>query len=244
MSLSKNTNKPGIPKIIHQVWLGPKDPPYIFIDTWKLFCKKYKWKHILWRENDIDNLKLKNRNLYDSAKSYQQKSDIARYEILYKFGGIYLDSDMIWLKSDLSKYMPLKTADFIGVEETFACINFKYISTPFIANGFFACSKGHSIMKKCINSIPERINISSKAFITTGPGLLNNVIDTPITIVPTKWIFPVDFKGFSTTKDISKFVGNSLVFTKSGFELINMNAKGILSIPSVARDYINRLFYV
>lgn len=242
-SLKQNKNKKSIPKIIHQVWLGPKEPPYIFINTWILFCNKYKWEHKLWREADIAKLKLKNKKLYENAKSYQQKSDIARYEIMYKYGGVYLDADMIWLKSDLGKYLPINNVDFIGVQEPFSCISYKYIKTPFIANGFFGCSKGNSIMKKCIKTIPNRINVSSKAFITTGPGLLNSVIDIPISIVPTPWVFPMDFRGLKTTENIDKFIGKSLVFTKTGFELLGY-PKNIQDVPNIVLDYINRLLYV
>lgn len=243
MSLRKNINKKKIPKIIHQIWLGPREPPFIFIDTWKLYCKKYKWEHKLWRENDIIKLKLKNIDLYNNSKSYQQKSDIARYEILYKYGGVYLDADMIWLQSDLGAYLPLNTSDFIGVQEPFSCISYNYINTPFIANGFIACSKKHTIMKRCIDLIPERINISSKAFMTTGPALLNSVINIPITILPTKWIFPMDFRGLKTTDNIDQYIGKSLVFTKTGFELLGYPKK-MKDIPATVFNYINRLLYV
>ena len=39
-----------IPKIIHQLWIGPKTPPIKFMDTWK------------------NNTKKKDLNIYDGPK--------------------------------------------------------------------------------------------------------------------------------------------------------------------------------
>ena len=88
-----------IPKIIHQIWLGQKEPPQWCIDSWeKNYISKYpEWKFKLWREKDIDNLTLINRRIYNKEPTLRGKSDIARYEILYQFGGIFMDSDSFWI---------------------------------------------------------------------------------------------------------------------------------------------------
>jgi hypothetical protein len=208
----------GVPKIVHQIWLGPRDPPLIWMNTWKDgFCKKYNWEYRLWRDSDIKNFKLKNEVSFKDATSWQQKADIARYEIVHKFGGLYLDVDMIWLKKDLEKYIPFSTSHFIGVQE-YLSSNFKNIGKPFISNGFFAASKGNSILKCCIDTLPKRLKLSNKAFITTGPGLVNGCVNVPITIIPTEWVFPVNFTGLATG-DEKNFLKTALVFTKSGFEM-------------------------
>ena len=87
-----------IPKIIHQVWLGPKMPPYS-MDSWRTdYCKKYpEWKYMLWTENSIkNNIKVINDKIYKSIQLFDGKSDVVRYEILYQLGGIYIDSDCHW----------------------------------------------------------------------------------------------------------------------------------------------------
>lgn len=61
------------PKILHQVWIGPKPPPWQWIDTFrKDFIKKHPhWVYHLWREKDIKQLTLINRNLYDRTEEGQ-----------------------------------------------------------------------------------------------------------------------------------------------------------------------------
>lgn len=188
----KHKNK--IPKIIHQIWIGSRPVPYEWLNTWGEFCKKYKWEHKIWTNEELAKFNLKNKEEFDKAKSYQQKSDILRYEIMYKYGGVYLDADMIWLGKNIAAYLPLNSANFIGVQEPYSTF-YPTIGRPYLANGFFCCSPRHIIMRKCIDNLPKRSGLSAKAFITTGPGLFNeSAKDHVITIVPEDWVFPVNFK--------------------------------------------------
>ena len=54
------------------------------------------WTFVLWNESNLP--KLRNQALFDRALSFAQKSDIARYEILYEHGGVYIDTDFECLK--------------------------------------------------------------------------------------------------------------------------------------------------
>lgn len=227
-----------IPKIIHQIWIGPRLVPMEWISTWKKFCKKYNWTHYLWTNKEVESFKLINKKHFDNAKSWQQKSDILRYEILYKYGGIYLDADMIWLNLNLEKYLPLDTANFIGVQEPYSSF-YSTIGQPYLANGFICCTKNHIIMKKCITLLPKRLGLSTKAFITTGPGLLNEAVRPySITLIPEKWVFPVNFKNI-LTGDYKNFIGKGLIFTKSGFEIPEK-----MDYKTFINTMINRLIYV
>ena len=40
-----------IPKIIHQIWIGPKPRPHILMDSWRL--KNPDFEYILWNEAEI-----------------------------------------------------------------------------------------------------------------------------------------------------------------------------------------------
>eukprot|EP00935_MAST-01C_sp_MAST-1C-sp1_P000620 g620.t1 len=44
-------------------------------------------------------LQLQNRQLFDATDDLRAKSDILRYEVLYRFGGVYVDSDLRCRKS-------------------------------------------------------------------------------------------------------------------------------------------------
>ena len=42
-----------IPKIIHQIWIGPKPPPTNFMDTWKNKHESEGFEYIRWTEQEI-----------------------------------------------------------------------------------------------------------------------------------------------------------------------------------------------
>jgi mannosyltransferase OCH1-like enzyme len=88
-----------IPKKIHQIWLGGALP-----DNYKRLTEswlKYNpdWEYKLWTDSEVAELELVNREVFDSMKNLGMKSDLLRFEILNKFGGLYVDVDFECLKS-------------------------------------------------------------------------------------------------------------------------------------------------
>ncbi len=84
-----------IPKIIHMIWIGPKECPYkeniqSYID------KNPDWEIKLWNNDNLP--KIKNKWAFDIIDIWAVKADILRLEVLYKFGGIYVDVDSYCLK--------------------------------------------------------------------------------------------------------------------------------------------------
>lgn len=89
-----------IPKIIHIIWLGNKSLPQnyqYYLETWRKFHPL--WEIKLWDEKAILKENFLSQDLYNQAESYAEKADIARYEILYKYGGLYVDADYECLAS-------------------------------------------------------------------------------------------------------------------------------------------------
>lgn len=95
-----------IPKIIHQIWLQGYDNLPSELKIYHTECQNINnnFVHIFWTDDKIKNL-LKNNfseeylKLYEFYKVPAQKADFARYIILYMYGGIYLDMDMICKKN-------------------------------------------------------------------------------------------------------------------------------------------------
>lgn len=86
-----------IPRLIHQIWLGSEIPAKFMsvMADWQLMNPG--WKYQLWTQPLPD---MYNEQLYDSANAYvrpdavwQMRSDLLRYEILYRYGGFYCDVD-------------------------------------------------------------------------------------------------------------------------------------------------------
>lgn len=134
-----------IPKIIHQIWLGSPVPHVFtpFILSWKMYENR-GWKYKLWTDKDIEQLPLYNQKLYDASNNAGEKSDIARWEILYRFGGVYVDMDFECLQPlDILHY----AYDFyVGIQP---------LDTLFVQLGaaLVGSRAGHPILKYCIETI-------------------------------------------------------------------------------------------
>lgn len=84
-----------IPKIIHYCWFGKKPlPPLALkcIASWKKYLPGYEIKQ--WNEDNYDVNSIPYIAVAYKAKKYAFVSDYARLDILYKFGGLYFDTDV------------------------------------------------------------------------------------------------------------------------------------------------------
>lgn len=105
-----------IPKKIHYIWLGGNPMPKVAekcMASWQRFCPDYEIKR--WDETNLDiNCCKYCKDAYD-AKKYAFASDVLRFDILYKEGGIYVDIDVEFLKS-LDEFLNSKM--FSGFESS------------------------------------------------------------------------------------------------------------------------------
>lgn len=89
-----------IPKILHYVWVGgnPKPESVLeYIESWRKFCPDYLI--IEWNEANYDVKKNPFMKQAYENKKWAFVSDYMRLDILEKFGGVYLDSDVEILKN-------------------------------------------------------------------------------------------------------------------------------------------------
>jgi len=90
-----------IPKTIHYCWFGGSHKPEIIekcIASWRKFCPDYEV--IEWNESNYDVTAMKYTRRAYADKKWAFVSDVARLEILYRYGGIYLDTDVEILKEN------------------------------------------------------------------------------------------------------------------------------------------------
>lgn len=87
-----------IPKKIHQIWLGGPIPDKIktLQQTWIELHPDWEFK--VWSEADLEEFDLVNKESFNNAANYGEKANVWRYEILYRFGGLYVDVDFECLK--------------------------------------------------------------------------------------------------------------------------------------------------
>lgn len=111
-----------IPKIIHYAWVGDSIP-----DDVRLRIKEWEevlpdWTFMFWNEKnwDFEKDKYSKQQLFN--KNYGFAIDVLRYEVVYRYGGFYLDTDMI-LKQPLDQ--------FLKYDNVFGFFNKNSITTSF-----------------------------------------------------------------------------------------------------------------
>lgn len=147
-----------IPKKIHYCWFGKKEIPDKFknyIQTWKKFCPDYEI--IRWDESNYDVKK--NPYMYEaySVGKYGFVPDYARLDIIYNYGGIYLDTDIELCKSldDLLCDESFFSIDFEGCVNTgsgFGAKRHNFIIEAMVgayANEHFIYEDGSLNLKPC-----------------------------------------------------------------------------------------------
>ena len=111
---------------------------------------------------------LYNADVFRSAYNYGQCSDILRYELLYNFGGIYIDMDMLALSS--LDTLCLEADFFIGISNT--------KSSWELNNAIIGSIPGHPFLRQLIETIyTDYIEKSSSlSMVTSAPStkLLTN----------------------------------------------------------------------
>jgi glycosyl transferase-like sugar-binding protein len=102
-----------IPKVIHRIWLGRRRIPDQAEHFWQRFAELHPgWELRTWTDAD-DYSWLANRELFEAAQTWTSRSDVLRFELLARHGGIYVDVDVEPIRS----FEPLLThRAFVGLE--------------------------------------------------------------------------------------------------------------------------------
>ena len=111
----RSVSNPCIPKTIHYFWIGGSKMPEEYqanINSWKRFCPDYEI--VCWDESNFDFGQYQYAREAIEKGQYMFATDVARKEVLYRYGGIYLDTDVELLRpiDDL-----LYNEAFIGIDD-------------------------------------------------------------------------------------------------------------------------------
>lgn len=140
-----------IPKTIHYCWFGGKNKPKDVLDcisSWKKYCPDYKI--IEWNEQNYDVHK--NRYMSDAykEKKWAFVSDYARIDVIYTYGGIYLDTDVEVLKSFDALLDEEMFCGFESRDPLMKKYGMKYDEAVSFGLGFGAV-KGHKVLKDLLD---------------------------------------------------------------------------------------------
>ncbi len=132
----------------------------------------------------MEPFNLQNKHLFDAAKNYGEKSDVFRYEILYRYGGTYLDTD----------YQCIQPLDIFHKAHYFYT-GIMNAGEVLLAIGLIGSVPGHKILSATMSGITESgskyntINIMertgpihfTKIFVKIVPELTGSIVAYPVT---------------------------------------------------------------
>jgi len=154
-----------IPKVIHFIWLGPRPFPPTSVQNVRSWLAKHPdWKIKFWTDRsrfppceemeciDVEAFSFSFfGELFNQTENYGEKSDLLRFEILYREGGVYVDHDASCLTS------------FDALHEGFDFYCGLEVPHPPVADRVLTCGNGligakpsHPLIKEVIHLIAAR----------------------------------------------------------------------------------------
>lgn len=153
-----------IPKVIHFIWVGPNPFPKESVDNVRSWMERHPdWTYKFWTDrkrplpqkgmefhlvSDFEFSALK--ECFEDSDNYAEKSDLLRYEVLFKEGGLYVDHDVECFNSFDSFHY---SYDFYcGLETPHTPILSSSIS---VCNNVIGARKGHPVFQEAIQKITQ-----------------------------------------------------------------------------------------
>lgn len=168
---------PFIPRTIHQTWKTKDLSTYSLKWTSRSFwVRRYPgWDVRLWTDAEIDLLiRQEYQWLYPTFISYPydiERADIARLVLLHKFGGVYVDLDVI---PQTTGALPL------DILRTFKCIFPQASDHRTLSNHFIMCEPGSPVLAELLHQASK--SVSSlwlpylHVFASTGPLFITHTL--------------------------------------------------------------------
>lgn len=253
-----------IPKIIHYCWFGRNPLPPLAvkcIESWKKYLPDYEIKE--WNEDNFDVNIIPYTSEAYSVKKYAFVSDYARFWLLYKYGGVYFDTDVevirpiddivergafMGCEKDDVKYRPLTVAPGLGIgaepgmsiyKEIIDYYNCSHFLNPDGIPDLSITVVGHltSILKK--NGLQELKGIQKVC---------------GVTIYPSEYFAPINFTTHrihitKNTRTIHHYMASWTDNSKKTWKsrLYSIMPEWILiannRLKWIMRKYVSRLFY-
>ena len=167
------------------------------------------------------------------------KADILRWEILYKYGGVFVDADSICIEP-FDKLIK-KYKAFAGYENEqvrnkgWAKQGYDDVlasTHPLIATGTMAFPPNHELPKQAIDWInSNEISVEKtnrRAWRTVGPGLLTRLYFSKkwndITILPSYYFLPIHCSGLEYSQHGKIYAYQEWGSTKQNYNTMNNNS--------------------
>jgi mannosyltransferase OCH1-like enzyme len=168
-----------IPRIFHQIWLGPKPLPRAYERYQRSWTRHHPgWELQFWTEENLPE-NLRRPEAAERLRAPAERSDILRLELLWRLGGVYMDTDFECRRS----IEPLIVdADF-----------FVGLSKPGrVNNALLGSVAGHPILDRALEELqPREYHGYDKA--AAGPHFLDMLLvdrPTDVTFLEPDLLYP------------------------------------------------------
>jgi len=171
------------------------------MDTW--LNKNPDFEYIRWTEAEFANREIvfEAQERIDLINEYCGKTDIMRLEILYRYGGIFIDADSICIEpiGDLFERFSDKSG--------FATYENENSRKGLVANGNLAIIPKHPLIRDMLDWILSEASIipikSLRSWASVGPVLLTNTLKKnnypEFMVLPSYYFLPIHFTGVEYT---------------------------------------------
>src|SRR3954451_23328274 len=156
-----------IPKTFHHIWLGPDPLPKEhgpWIETWKRHHPD--WEFTLWTEENLPEDPIR-PEVVERLRAPVERADILRLELLYRYGGVYLDTDLECLRPLDPE---LEGEEFVGVCH----------KPGRITNTAIAAAPAHPLLERALDEVyPMEMywtSASERLKEVAGPLLLERIV--------------------------------------------------------------------
>jgi hypothetical protein len=149
-----------IPKVIHRVWLGTDPMPEEFEhygETWRHHHPD--WEMRLWTDSNLPELRFP--DAFERCRNHGERSDVLRSELLLRYGGLYVDTDVECRK-------PLEP--LIDDAAAFAA----WVRPGRIGSAVLGAVPGHPAIEKLLTEMQDRVGQGSQIEATVA--LLTDVL--------------------------------------------------------------------
>ena len=153
-----------IPPTIHRVWLGEEPMPHEHERFGQTFAAHHPdWEMRLWTDADLPALGIGAAERRRS-RTHSELSNLVRYEVLHRYGGVYVDTDVECLR-------PLRPL-LRGID------SFAALEVPGrIGNAILGSVVGHSVFARAARLARQTIGTGPHSREANGPHFLSLIVE-------------------------------------------------------------------
>ena len=179
LSRMRHWRRVHIPRTIHRIWLGGEQMPAEHEHFGETFARNHPdWEMRLWTDADLAGLDIASAESA-RARTISELSNLVRYEVLHRFGGVYVDTD-VECRRALTRLLRGIDA-FAGLE-----------LPGRVGNAILGAVAGHPVFARAAQQTRETLGIGPHPTDANGPYFLSLILEQEpdVTIFPAELFYP------------------------------------------------------